>query len=111
MELIFPVRRKPLAQGQQTEIPHSEVIISQGLRGGTLSYWKDDHEVPFDWECCGRAAVMIWGTKKRTWDVCHPWAAGCQSEIYDFVAREVIRQKALTSNFKIDLESGTITIL
>lgn len=54
---------------------------------------------------------MIWGTKKRTWDVCHPWAAGCQSEIYDFVAREVIRQKALTSNFKIDLESGTITIL
>ncbi len=95
-------------------MPHSEVtevIISQGFRGGTLSYRKGDHEVPFDWECCGRAAVMIWGTKKPCWDVSHPWAAGRQSEIYDFVAKEVIRQKALTSNFKINLESGTITIL
>jgi hypothetical protein len=100
-----------LVQVQQKEIPHSEVIISQGFRGGTLSYREGDHEAPFDWEFCGRAAVIVWGTKKRTWDVCHPWAAGRQSEIYDFVAKEVIRQKAPTSNFKIDLESGTMTIL
>jgi hypothetical protein len=100
-----------LVQVQQKEIPHSEVIISQGFRGGTLSYREGDRELPFDWEFCGRSALIIWGTKKRTWDVCHPWAAGCQSEIYDFVAREVLRQKAPTSNYKIDLESGTITIL
>jgi hypothetical protein len=92
-------------------MPHSEVIISQRFRGGTLSYWRDDNEVPFDWECCGSAAVMIWGTKKRAWDVSYPWAVGRQSEIYDFVAREVIRQQNTNSSFKIDLESGTITIL
>lgn len=92
-------------------MPHSEVIISQRFRGGTVSYREGDHEVPFDFEFCGRDAVIIWGTKKPCWDVCHPWAAGRQSEIYDFVAKEVIRQKAPTSNFKIDLESGTMTIL
>jgi hypothetical protein len=100
-----------LVQVQQREIPHAEVIISQGFRGGALSYREGDHEVPFDWEFCGRAALIIWGTKKRTWDVSHPWAAGRQSEIYDFVAKETIRQKAPTSNFKVDLESGNITIL
>ncbi len=92
-------------------MPRSEVIIAQRFRGGTLSYREGEHDLPFDWELCGSAVVIIWGTKKRTWDVNHPWAAGRQSEIYDFVAREVIRQKASTSNFKIDLESGTITIL
>ena len=57
-------------------MPHSEVtevIISQGFRGGTLSYRKGDHEVPFDWECCGRAAVMIWGTQEAL--------LGCQSSL------------------------------
>ncbi len=92
-------------------MPHSEVIISQWFRGGTLSYREGDHEVSFDWECCGCVALMIWGTKKRSWDLCHPWAAGRQAEIYDFVAKEVIREKAPTSNVKIDLESGTMTIL
>ena len=91
-------------------MPQSEVIISQRFRGGTLSYRSDGHEVPFDWECCGREAVIIWGAKKRAWDVSYPWAAGLQSEIYDFVAKEVIRQRASTSTFKIDLESGTIII-
>jgi hypothetical protein len=90
---------------------HSVVIISQGFRGGTLSYREGDHEAQFDWECCGRSAVIIWGTKKRTWDICHPWAAGRQSEIYGIVAKVVIREKAPASNFKIDLESGTMTIL
>jgi hypothetical protein len=92
-------------------MPHSEVIISQRFRGGTLVYREGDHEVSFDWELCGTAAVIIWGTKKRIWDVSHPWAAGRQSEIYDFVAKEVIRYKAPTSSSKIDLESGTMTIL
>lgn len=92
-------------------MPQSEIIISRRFRGGTLSYREGEHEVPFDWELCGSAAVIIWGTKKRTWDVGHPWAAGRQSEIYDFVAKEVIRCKTPTSKFKIDLESGTITIL
>ena len=90
-------------------MPHSEVIISRRFRGGTISYREGDHEVPFDWELCGQTAVIIWGTKKRTWVANHPWAAGRQSEIYEFVAREVIRRHAPTSNVKIDLESGTIT--
>jgi hypothetical protein len=107
------VGRQPWFEDSKNEMPHSEVIISHRFRGGTLSYREGDHEIPFDWELCGsRAAVMIWGTKRPTWDINHPWAAGRQSEIYDFVAKEMIRQKAgPASNFKIDLESGTMTIL
>ena|SRR6185437_6219864 len=98
-------------------MPHVEVIIAQGSRGGSLSYREGCHEIPFDWECCGSAAVIIWGTKKRTWNVNHPWAAGRQYEIFDFVAREVIRLRAPTATFKptetfkIDLESGTMTLM
>jgi hypothetical protein len=98
-------------------MPHVEVIIAQGSRGGSLSYREGCHEIPFDWECCGSAAVIIWGTKKCTWNVNHPWAAGRQYEIFDFVAREVIRLRAPTATFKptetfkIDLESGTMTLM
>lgn len=95
-------------------LPHlvagSLIHVSQRFRGGTLSYREAEHEVPFEWELCGSAVLIIWGTKKRSWDVNHPWAAGRQSEIYDFVANEMTLGKPLASKFKIDLESGTITI-
>jgi hypothetical protein len=88
-----------------------EVTISQGSRVGSLSYRESDNELLFDWEIGGSVVALIWGTKRNDWDSRHPWAAGRQPEIYNFVAKEVIRQKAPTSSFNIELESGTITIL
>ena len=89
----------------------TEVTISQKFRGGSIFYREDGREVPFEWEFGGSVVALIWGTKRQDWDRCHPWAAGRQPEVYDFVAKEVIRQKAPTSNFEIDLASGTITVL
>jgi hypothetical protein len=89
----------------------AEVTISQKGRAGSLSYREGDQEVPFQWELGGTSVAYIWGTKKYVWDIRHPWAAGRQSEIFDFVANEVIRQKAAECGFRIDLDGGTITIL
>jgi len=90
---------------------NAEVTISQNGRAGSISYREVEREVLFDWEFGGSVVALIWGTNSRDWDRCHPWAVGRQSEIFDFVAKEVICQKAPTSNFEIDLASGTITIL
>jgi hypothetical protein len=89
----------------------TEVAISQRGRCGSISYRESDNEIVFDWEFGGSAVALVWGTKMKDWIICHTWAANRQQEIYTFVANEVIRQKAPTSNFEIDLASGTITIL
>jgi hypothetical protein len=93
------------------EMQTSEVTISKMSRAGSLSYREGNNEVPFRWELGGTSVAFIWGTKKHVWDVQHPWAAGRQSEIYDSVAKEVIRQKSANCGFRIDLDGGTITIL
>jgi hypothetical protein len=92
-------------------MPESEVAISQKGRGGAIFYREGDREVAFEWEIGGSVVALIWGTKRQDWDRCHPWAAGRQAEVYDLVARDVIRQKSPTSHFEIDLASGMITIL
>jgi hypothetical protein len=89
----------------------SEVTILQHGRGGTISYREGDNEVLFEWEFGGSVVALIWGTSRKDWDGCHRWAVGRQPEIYDSVAKEVIRQKAPTSAYEIDLESGTLTVL
>jgi hypothetical protein len=93
------------------QMSEKEVTISQKFRGGSIFYREGDKEVPFEWEFGGSVVALIWGTKGQDWDRCHPWAAGRQPEVYDFVAKEVIRQKAPTSNFEIDLTAGMITVL
>jgi hypothetical protein len=89
----------------------AEVTISQRFRGGLIFYRESEREATFEWEFGGSVVALIWGTKRQDWDRSHPWAAGRQFEVYSFVAMEVIRQKAPTSNFEIDLASGMITVL
>jgi hypothetical protein len=90
----------------------AEVTISERFRCGYIYYREGKNEIIFDWEFGGGGVIaVISGTNAQGWDARYPWAAGRQAEICDLVAKEVIRQKARTSNFKIDLESGTITIL
>jgi len=93
------------------QMSETEVIISQKFRGGSILYREGNKEVCFEWEFGGSVIALIWGTKRQDWDRCHPWAAGRQPEVYDFVAKEAIRQKAPNSKFEIDLASGIITIL
>jgi hypothetical protein len=92
-------------------MPAAEVTISQGGRGGFITYREGTEAAIFEWEIGGSVLALIWGTKKHEWDLRHPWAKGRQGEIYNFVASEVVRQKAQNSAFEIELESGMITLL
>ena len=89
----------------------AEVTISQRGRAGSIAYREGAEAVTFEWEFGGSVVALIWGTKRSAWDGSCPWAKGRQAEIYDFVAKEVIRQKAPNSRIEIDLDSGTITVL
>ena len=92
-------------------MPNPEVEISNSGRGGSIYYREEDKTIVFDWEFGGSALALIFGTTTEHWDQNYPWAIGRQAEIYDFVAKEVVRQHAAGRKFKVDLSSGDITIL
>ena len=88
------------------------VDISNGGRAGTITYREGMHTVSFDWEfAMSPALAVITGPDSRAWDRLGGWAAGRQEEIFEHVAREVIRQKAAGHTPEIDLAAGTITLL
>ena len=88
------------------------VDISNGGRAGTITYCEGLHTVSFDWEfAMSPALAVITGPDSRAWDRLGGWASGRQEEIFDHVAREVIRQKAAGHTPEIDLAAGTITVL
>ncbi len=90
----------------------SRVEISDGGRAGTITYREGLHTASFYWEfAISPALAILTGPATRDWDRLHPWAAGRQEEIFEHVAREVIRQKASECTPEIDLASGTITLL
>jgi hypothetical protein len=90
----------------------SRVEISDGGRAGTLTYREGLHTASFYWEfAISPALAILTGPAERDWDRLCPWAAGRQEEVFEHVAREVIRQKASECTPEIDLASGTITLL
>ena len=90
----------------------ASVEITQSGRGGSIIYREGDDEIRFDWEFAMEPALaLLWGPTQAQWDAQFPWAAGRQSTIYDFVGREVVRQKAPDRTFECDLDSGTLEIL
>jgi hypothetical protein len=89
----------------------AEVTISTMGRCGLIFYREGAETARFDWEFGGSVIALLWGAKKSAWDESYPWARGRQAEIYDFVAKEVIRQKAPNSRAEINLVSGAITVL
>jgi hypothetical protein len=88
------------------------VDISNGGRAGTITYREGLHSISFDWEfAMSPALAIVTGPDSRAWDALGGWAAGRQEEIFEHVAREVIRQKAAGHSPEIDLAAGTITVL
>ena len=90
----------------------SRVEISDEGRAGTITYREGLHTASFYWEfAISPALAILTGPSARDWDRLCPWASGRQEEIFEHVAREVIRQKASECTSEIDLASGTITLL
>ena len=70
------------------------VEISDGGRAGSVTY-RDGllSSAEFYWEFGSSPALaIITGPKAQDWDRVCPWAAGRQAEIFEHVAKEVIRQ-------------------
>lgn len=89
----------------------SIVEITQSGRGGSIYFREGLNTVAFDWEfALSPVLAEIWGTKAKSWDGTHPWAAGRQEEIFEFVAKEVVRQKTDNCAYSMDLYEGTITV-
>ncbi len=87
------------------------VEITQSGRGGSIYYREGQNSLAFDWEfALSPVLAEISGTKAEHWDLTHHWAAGRQREIFEFVAKEVVRQKTDDCAFEIDLDGGTIAI-
>jgi hypothetical protein len=88
------------------------VEITDSGRGGSVSYHEGANVASFDWEfALPPALALIFGPGSKVWDRVCPWAVGRQVEIYQQVAREVLRQKASGCTFELDLEAGVITVL
>ena len=88
------------------------VEITQRGRGGGITYREGASTIAFTWEfAMSPALALIFGPASKSWDKEFPWAAGRQAAIFEFVAREVVRQKAKGGHFEVELGSGNITIL
>jgi len=89
-----------------------KVEITTSGRGGSILYREGDQTVNFDWEfALPPALTLIFGSTAKHWDANYPWASGRQEEIYNFVAEEVVRQKAPGCIYEVDFDTGTLTII
>jgi hypothetical protein len=87
------------------------VEITESGRGGSIYYREGANQIRFDWEFGGGSTLaLLFGDKSEGWDARHPWAAGRQAEIFEFVAKSTVEQKARGHRYKIELDSGDITI-
>lgn len=81
------------------------VEITETGPGGAILYQEDRFAVRFSWEFASASAlVLVFGPPARGWE------GARQAEIYDFVAAEIVRQRAPGRAYEIDLEAGIITI-
>ncbi len=93
-------------------MPEAQVEITTRGRGGSIFYREGNNTARFDWEfALPPALALIFGHTAQHWDANYPWAAGRQEEVYNFVAEEVVRQKAPDCGHELDLATGTLTIL
>ena len=93
-------------------MPKPTVEITQSGRGGSIYYREGGNSITFGWEfALPPALALIFGTEAKHWEHQHPWAAGRQKEIFEFVAEEVIRQKSPGSDYESEPAAGSLTIL
>ena len=72
-----------------------EVQIVENGPAGTVYYFEDGQTLKVYWEFGGGDAMAIlYPPKEESWDTQVPWATGRRREVLEFVAKEVIRQKA-----------------
>jgi hypothetical protein len=93
-------------------VPGPTVEITTSGRGGSIFYREGDQTVKFDWEfALPPALALIFGSTAQHWDSNYPWAPRRQAEIYNFVAEEVVRQKAPACIYEVDFDTGTLSII
>src|SRR5690242_19538253 len=92
--------------------PKPKVEISDSGRGGSIYYREGENTITFGWEfALPPALTLIFGTEAKHWEQQYPWAAGRQKEIFEFVAEEVVRQKAPGCGYESEPATGSLTIL
>jgi hypothetical protein len=100
------------ADQERRNVPGPTVEITTVGRGGYIFYRDSGHTINFDWEfALPPSLALIFGTSRQHWDNNYPWASGKQAEIYEHVAEEIVRQRAPGCGFKVDLDTGTVTIM
>ncbi len=87
-----------------------QVTVETHGRGGTIWYCEGPLRIGFDWEFGGSCLALIWGGSLRQMRDAGSVTADRAREILDFVARQVIAQKASGYSFKIDEASCEITV-
>ena len=89
----------------------ARVEIEQSGRGGSIHYHEGMRTLTFYWEFGGADVVaLLYGPSAAQWPERAPWAAARQQEIFDAVARDVVRQKVPGGRYSVDLTTGTIEI-
>ncbi len=85
--------------------PSRSVEITENGPGGSILYQEEGLAVRFSWEFAASPVLaLVFGPEARHLD------GERQAEIYEFVAAEIIRQRAPGRRAAIDLEAGLITI-
>jgi len=89
-----------------------DVDILQSGRGGTIYYREAHFVVALSWEFALPPAIaLIYGPRAASWDADHPWAAGRQRAVYEFVGAEMVRQQVPGGSAVLDLDAGVIEVL
>ncbi len=87
-----------------------QVEITQSGAGGSIIYHEPPHSVRFSWEfAMAPALALVFGPSVTAWATEAPWAADRYEEIFNAVAREVVRQKAPGRGFSFE-DTGIIEI-
>jgi len=87
-----------------------QVSIEDRGRCGTVTYHEAGHRLACYWEFGGSDAVAIVQCGAAADWARHPWALGRRADILQFIADEVVRQKAPGCLAEIDPGTGVILL-
>lgn len=84
-------------------------IQSQG-RSGKVTYHEDANRLECYWEFGGNVVAIVQCGDEAAWRKKHAWAVTRRPQILQFIADEVVRQKAPDCSAEIEWPSGDILI-
>jgi hypothetical protein len=98
-------------QDQHPRMSPQVTITTEG-RSGSVIYTAEGGRISGWWEFGGGQAIAIANMGGAAeWERVHPWAVAERGAILQFIAQEMIRQKASGCRANIDEESGWIEIV